>query len=98
MKNNGNLRSWLGFRTFPHSNSKRKIEDRCNEDEVEAKEYTDSFIANRHRKEEIPSIYNDDYPDCVQKKYIPKANKTTWDQRKTIQKSSEDEFDEGTIQ
>lgn len=98
MKNSDSLRSWLRFRTFPHSNSKRKIEDRCNEDESEAKEYTDSFVANRHRKEEIPSIYDDDYPDCVQKKYIPKANKTTWNHRKTIRKSSEDEFNEETIQ
>lgn len=91
LKNSSGLRSWLCFRTFPHSNSKRKIEDRCNEDELEAKEYTDSFIGNRHGKGEIPSIYDDDYPDCVKKKYQSKAKKTTWDRHKTIRKAPEDE-------
>lgn len=91
-KNSGGLRSWLYFRTFPHSNSKRKIEDRCAEDELEAKEYTDSFIGNRHGKGEIPSVYDDDYPDCVKKKYLSKAKKTTWDRHKTIRKHPDDEF------
>lgn len=79
-------RPWLYFRTFPHSNSKRKIADRFKDDEQEALEYTSNFVGNKHGKGEIPSIYDDDFPDCVQKKYIPKAKKSNWDHRKTIRK------------
>lgn len=93
IKNNGSIRPWLFFRTFPHSNSKRKIEERCDEDELEAKEYTDSFTGNRHGKGEIPDIYTDDYPDCVKKKYQSKAKKTRWEHHKTIRKYNEGDGD-----
>lgn len=81
---------WLSYRTFPHSNSKRKIANRCAEDEREARKYTDSFIGNRHNREEIPNVYDDKVPCCVAREYEPKANKRNQNYRNTLRKLEED--------
>lgn len=80
---------WLYFRTFPHSNSKRKIEARANEDEREAKEYTDSFVANRHSRCECPNIYDDDFPDCVSKKWETKPKRNDHKGKDSIRKNED---------
>lgn len=93
-----NARPWLCFRTFPHSNSKRRIEDRFKSDEQEAFEYTTSFTGNRHRRGEIPNVYDDDYPDCTQKKYISKAKKNKWNHHETIRKRKELDMNKADIE
>lgn len=81
-------KSWIYFRTFPHSNSKRRLADRVNADEKEAREYTTSFKANRHKQDECPSIYDDDYPLCVKKKWETKPKKNDYKGKETIRRNN----------
>lgn len=97
-KCNKDARLWLCFRTFPHSNSKRRIADRFKSDEQEALEYTTSFTGNKHRREEIPNVYDDDYPNYAQKKYISKAKKNKWNHHETIRKRKEADMSKAEIE
>lgn len=82
-------KSWLYFRTFPHSNSKREIAARADEDRAEAMEYTDSFVANRHSRDECPNIYWDEYPDCARNKYETKPKSHDHKGKESIRKEEE---------
>lgn len=64
------------LRSFPHSYSKRKLEERAKQDEQEAREYTTSFVANHHSEDECPDIYTDTWIESRIKKYKtkPKEN------------------------
>ena len=86
-------KSWIYFRTFPHSNSKRRLTDRADDDEKEAKEYTASFKANRHRQDECPSIYDDDFPLCASKKWETKPKKNDHKGKETIRRKNNETYD-----
>ena len=53
----GDSKKLHGFRTFPHSNSKRELEERSKQDEQEAREYTTDFVANHFSRDEYPDVY-----------------------------------------
>ena len=86
-------KSWIYFRTFPHSNSKRRLTDRADGDEKEAREYTASFKANRHRQDEYPSIYDDDFPLCASKKWTTKPKKNDHKGKESIRRKNNETYD-----
>lgn len=85
-------KSWIYFRTFPHSNSKRWLTDRADADEKEAREYTTSFKANRHRQDEYPSVYDDEYPLFMKKTWKTKPKENDYKGMETIRRNNNETY------
>ena len=65
---------YIYIRTFPHSNSQRKIVDRTKDDNTE-NEYTSEVFKNRKGgNRNIPNLYDDEFPVMSGKKE-PKKDK-----------------------
>lgn len=79
------------LRSFPHSNSKRELEERAKDDEQEALEYTTNFVANHHSKDEYPDVYSDVWIESKIKKYKTKPKQHHHKGAKSIRKEVPDE-------
>lgn len=72
------------WRSFPHSNSGKKLADRYEEDREEALEYSDSFSTNRKGgSKNYPDVYDD---EPVEYNKYPVKPKRRQDNRETIRK------------
>lgn len=78
-----------GFRTFPHSNSKREIEERSKQDEQEAREYTTDFVANHFSRDEYPDVYEDRFVNWIMRKHITKPKWNDHKGKKSIRKDED---------
>lgn len=81
------------MRSFPHSNSNKKLADRYKEDRDEAMQYTDSFSTLRKGKKNIPDVYDDEF---IYRKYPTKPKKNDHKGKESIRTSNkfEEEDDE----
>lgn len=78
------------WRTFKHANSARELDDRYDDDRMEAIEYTANFSTNRKGHKSIPSIY-DDQPTAKSGKWNVKPKEHDHKGGDTIRKNVEED-------